>query len=122
VIKDLSSPDLIGGEDSLLASEDVMVVPGHLADTSRPISLSATKGWSGKEPQSFAKVTRQVKARLTESRGAIHVVVVFCDCWDSTSFEEDHREELRAHDQHGIRFVFVGVPDRMLLPIPVEFV
>jgi hypothetical protein len=44
VIEDLSSPELIGGEDSLLASEDVMVVPGHLADTSRPILLAVTKG------------------------------------------------------------------------------
>jgi hypothetical protein len=124
VIEDLSSAELIGGEDSLLASEDVMVVPGHLADTSRPIVLAATKGWSGKEPQSFAKVMRQVKARLIESRGTIQVVVVFCDCWDSASFEDEQREELRAHDQNGIRFVFVlvGVPDKTLVPIPVEFV
>jgi hypothetical protein len=124
VIEDLSSPELIGGEDSLLASEDVMVVPGHLADTSRPIVLAVTKGGGGKEPQSFAKVMRQVKARLIESLGTIQVVIVFCDCWDSASFEEEHRDELRAHDQNGIRFVFVlvGVPDRMLVPIPVEFV
>jgi hypothetical protein len=101
-----------------------MVVPGHLADTSRPIVLAVTKGWSGKEPQTFAKVMRQVKARLIESRGAIHVVVVFCDCWDSTSFEEEQREELRAHDQNGVNFLFVlvGVPDKSLVPIPVEFV
>jgi hypothetical protein len=124
VMEDLSSPHLIGGEDSLLASEDVMVVPGHLADTSRPIVLAVTKGWDSKEPQTFAKVMRQVKARLIESRGTIQVVVVFCDCWDSTSFEEEQREELRAHDQNGIRFVFVlvGVPDKTLVPIPVEFV
>jgi hypothetical protein len=122
VIEDLSSPELIGGNDSLLASKDVMVVPGHLADTSRPILLAATKGWSGKEPQSFAKVMRQVKARLIESRGTIQVVVVFCDCWDSASFEEEYREELRAHDQNGVRllFVLVGVPDKTLVTIPVE--
>jgi hypothetical protein len=122
VIEDLSSSELIGGEDSLLASEDVMVVPGHLADTSRPILMAATKGWSGKEPQSFAKVMRQVKARLIESRGTIQVVVVFCDCWDSASFEEEHRDELRAHSQNGVRFMFVlvGVPDKTLVTIPVE--
>ena len=124
VMEDLSSPALIGGEDSLLASEDVMVVPGQLADTSRPILLAVTKRWSGKEPQSFAKVMRQVKARLIESRGTIQVVIVFCDCWDSASFEEEHREELRAHDQNGIRFVFVliGVPESTLVSIPVELV
>jgi hypothetical protein len=74
IIEDLSSPELIGGENSLRASEDVMVVPGHLADTSRPILLAATKGWNGKEPQSFAKVMRQVKARLIESRRSPHPV------------------------------------------------
>jgi hypothetical protein len=123
VFEDLSSPELIGGEDLLLAAEDIIVVPGHLADSSRPILLAATKGWGGKEPQSFAKVMRQVKARLIESQGAIQVVVVFCDCWDSASFEEEYRGELRAHDQNGVRFLFVlvGVPDKTLVTIPVEF-
>jgi hypothetical protein len=122
VIEDLSSPELIGGEDSLLASEDVMVVPGHLADSFLPIMLAVTKGWGGRGPRSFAKVMRQVKARLIESRGAIQEVLVFCDCWDSASFEEEHREELSAQNQNGVRFLFVlvGVPDRILVPVPVE--
>lgn len=66
---------------------------------------------------------RQVKARLIESRGTIQVVIVFCDCWDSASFEEEHRGELRADDLIGVRFLFVlvGVPDRTLVTIPVEF-
>jgi uncharacterized protein (DUF1501 family) len=112
----------MGGEDSLLGSEDIMPVPGYLADVSRPILLAATEGWSGKETQSFAKVMRQVMACLVESRGTIQVVIVFCDCWDSASFEEEHREALRAHDQNGVRllFVLVGVPDKTLVPIPVE--
>jgi hypothetical protein len=63
-----------------------------------------------------------VKACLIESRGTVQVVVVFCDCGDSTSFEEEHREEPRAHDQNGVRFLFVlvGVPDKTLVPIAVE--
>jgi hypothetical protein len=123
VVEDLLSPELLGGQDSLLASDDVMIIPGHLADESRPVLLAVTKGWGGKEPLSFVKVMRQVKARLTESRGAIQVVIVFCDCWDSASFQEEHREELNAHDQNGVRFAFVmvGVPDRVLVPVPVEF-
>ena len=50
------------------------------------------------------------------------MVVVFCDCWNSTSFEEEHREELSAHRQNGVNFLFmlVGVPDKTLVPIPVE--
>ena len=56
VIEDPCSPELIGGEDSWPASEDVMLVPGHLAETSRPILLAALKGWSGKELQSFARI------------------------------------------------------------------
>lgn len=121
VIEDLLSPDLVGGEESLLASEDVMVVPGHLADSARPILLAVTKGWGGKEPHSFTRVMRQVKARLTESRGTIQVVIVFCDCWDSASFQEEYREELRAHDGNGVRFLFmlVGVPDSTLVSVPV---
>jgi hypothetical protein len=122
VIEDLSSPELVGGDDSLLGSDDVIVVPGHLADEARPILLAVTKGWSGKEPQSFAKVIRQVKARLIEARGAIQVVVVFCDCWDSASFREEHREELSAHDRNGVRFGFfmVGVPERVIVQAPVQ--
>ena len=48
VIENLPSPELIGGENSLLASDDVMVVPGQLADSFRPILLAATKGRGGK--------------------------------------------------------------------------
>jgi hypothetical protein len=87
VVEDLSSPELLGGDDSLLGSDDVMVLPGHFADERRPILLAATTGWGGKEPRSFAKVMRQVKARLIEARGIIEVVVVFSDCWDSVSFQ-----------------------------------
>jgi len=87
VLEDLLSPELIGGQDdSLLPTPDVMVVPGELADTSRPILLAVTKGWNGKDPLSFAKVMRHVKARLTESRGDVKVVIIFCDTWDSASF------------------------------------
>lgn len=122
VIEDLSSPELIGGEDSLLASEDVMVGPGHLADSTRPILLAVTKRWSGKGPHSFARVMRHFKARLIESRGTIQVVIVLSDCWDSASFQEEHRDELSAHDSNGVRFLFVlvGVPDSTLVPVPVR--
>jgi hypothetical protein len=121
VAEDLSSSALVGGEDSLVASTDVMVLPGHLDDAARPIVLAVTKGWSGKEPQSFTKVMRQVKPRLIEAGGTIRIVIVFCDCWDSALFQEEHHEELRAHAQNGVRFDFimVGVPDRV--PVPVEF-
>jgi hypothetical protein len=123
VVEDLLCPELVGGDDSLLASEDVMVVPGYLADSTRPIVLAVTKGWGGREPHSFSRVMRQVKARLIEAKGTIQVVVVFCDCWDSASFQEEHHEELSAHNQNGIRFIFVivGVPDRVLVPVPMEF-
>jgi hypothetical protein len=122
VVEDLISADLIGGEDSLLGSDDVMVLPGHLADSSRPILLAVTRGWAGKEPQSFAKVMRQVKTRLIEANGSIKVVVVFCDAWDSGSFQEEHREELSAHSAHGVRFLFmlVGVPESVPVPVPVR--
>jgi len=121
VAEDLSSRELIGGEDSLLGSEEVMVVPGHLEDAARPILLAVTKGSGGNAPQSFAKFMRQVKTRLIEANGTIRVVVIFSDCWDSASFEEEHREELRAFDKNGVRFVFllVGVPDSVLIPVPV---
>ncbi len=121
VIEDLSSSDLVGGDESLLGSEAVMVIPGHLGDAARPIVLAATKGWGGNSPRSFAKVMPQVKARLIEANGTVRVVVVLCDCWDSSSFEDEHREELRAFDKNRIRFVFllVGVPDKSLISIPV---
>ena len=66
---------------------------------------------------------RQVKARLIESNGVIKVVIVCCDCWDSASFQDEHRDELRAHEKNGVRFVFllVGVPDQILVTLPVEF-
>ena len=43
-MEDLSSLQMMGGEDSLLASDDITVVSGHHADASRPILLGVTKG------------------------------------------------------------------------------
>ena len=122
VAQDLVSDDLIGGDDSLLASDEVMVIPGHMDDDSRPILLAVTRGWNGKEALSFTRVMRQVKARLTSGRGAIQHVVVFCDAWDTPAFEEEHREELEAHARQGVRFSFlmVGVPNRVLGAVPVD--
>ncbi len=47
-----------------------MVVLGHLTATSRPAQFAATKGWSGKEPQPFAKVMRQVTYFALDERTA----------------------------------------------------
>jgi hypothetical protein len=123
VVEDLISDDLIGGDDSLLASDEVMVIPGHMEDESRPILLAATRGWNGKDALSLTRVMRQIKARLTAARGGIKHVVVFCDAWDTPAFEEEHREELEAHARQGVHFhfVMVGVPDRLFVPIPVGF-
>jgi hypothetical protein len=123
VVEDLISDDLIGGDDSLLTSDEVMVIPGHMDDESRPILLAFTRGWNGKDALSFNRVMRQIKGRLTAARGGIQHVVVFCDAWDTPAFEEEHREELEAHARQGVRFhfVMVGVPNRVIVPIPVGF-
>jgi hypothetical protein len=99
-----------------------MVIPGPMDDVPRPILLAVTRGWNSKDPLSFTRVMRQVKARLTAARGGIEHVVVFCDAWDTPAFEEEHGEELEAHARQGVRFrfVMVGVPDRVIGAVPVE--
>jgi hypothetical protein len=121
VVEGLLSDDLIGGDGSLLASDEIMVIPGHMDDASRPILLAVTRGWNGKAALTFTRVMRQIKARLTAARGGIEHVVIFCDAWDSPSFEEEHREELEAHARQGVRFSFVmvGVPDRIVGAVPI---
>jgi hypothetical protein len=122
-LEDSLSPDLMGGEDSLLGTDSVMVVPGHQPDSSQPILLALTSGWNGKGALSFTKVLRQAKTRLVEARGAIKLVVVLCDTWQSATFNDEQREELGAHFRNGVKFLFllVGVPDRGLVPVPVSF-
>ena len=123
IVDDLRSPDLLGGDDSLLPSQQIMVVPGHMADTFKPVLLAVTRGWNGKAPLSFEKVMRQVKTCLIEAKGSVRQVIVVCDSWDSASFEEVHRDELGAHSRNGVQFEFVlvGVPDRILVALPVAF-
>ena len=72
-----------------------MIEPGHLADTSQRI--------------------------YSRHRGTVQVVV-FCDCWDSASFEEEHQEDLRAHERNGLRllFVLVGATEKRVVLLPVE--
>ncbi len=83
--------------------------------------MSKTRHWSGSGMNCRGEC--RTRPPLTESRGDVKVVVVFCDTWDSASFQEEHREELGAHARNGVRFLFmlVGVPDRVLVPVPVEF-
>jgi hypothetical protein len=123
IVEDLESDELIDGDDSLLAADEVMVIPGHTANASRPILLALTRGRGGEDPLSFNRVMRQVEAWLGAGNGAIEHVVVFCNGWDSPSFEQEHREELEAHARRGVRFwfVMVGVPDRLFVRIPVGF-
>jgi hypothetical protein len=122
VVENLVSDDIIGGDDPLLASDEIMVIPGHMDDASRPVLLAVTRGWNGKDALSFTRVMRQVKARLIAGRGTIRHVVVVCNAWDTPAFEEEHREELEAHARQGVQFQFVmvGVPDRVIGAIPVE--
>jgi hypothetical protein len=91
--------------------------------SSEALATVADIGRNGKHALSFAKVMRQVQARLTESRGNAKLVIVFCDLWDSDSFREEYFEELGAHARNGVQFLFlmVGVPDRVLVPVPVRF-
>lgn len=123
LLEDALSPDLIGGDESLVGSNEVTVVPGNQADDARPILLALTRGWSGDTPLSFSKVLQQVKTRLIEAQGTINAVVICCDSWDSTSFRESFAEELAAHQRRGVFFLLllVGVPDHALVPIPVSF-
>ena len=80
-----------------------------------------TRGRAGEEPLTFAKIMRQVKARLIEANGSIKVVAVYCEAWDSASIQEEHREELGAHGATGVQFLFmlVGVPESQPVPVPV---
>jgi hypothetical protein len=50
-------------------------------------------------------------------------LIVFCDTKDSDSFREEYREELGAHARNGVQFLvlMVGVPDWVLVPVPVRF-
>ena len=50
VVEDLISEGLIRGDDSLMASNEVMVIPGHMDDASRPILLAMTRGRDGGIP------------------------------------------------------------------------
>jgi len=93
-----------------------------MEDAHRPILLALTRGWNGKDPLSFTRAMRRVKARLTAANGGIEHGVVFCDGWDSPAFEEEHREELEAHARRGVqfRFLMVGVPDRVIGSLPID--
>jgi hypothetical protein len=57
-------------------------------------------------------VMRQVKARLIESRGTIQVAIIFCDRWDSVSFEEEHE------NSGAVVFLSLGPDGRPVQPRP----
>ena len=60
VIEDLLSPELIGREQSLLASDDVMVASGRPANKTRPIFLAVTE--DGAATQTGSCRVRRIRA------------------------------------------------------------
>ena len=116
VVEDLISDDLIGGDDSLLASDEVMVIPGHMDDTSRPILLAVT-GLGRQEP---CRSQGHAAGQGTADRGPRGR----SSTWSSSATpgtrplsEEEHREELEGTRPERVRFLFllVGVPDKTLV-------
>ena len=67
------------------------------------------------------RAPKSVRRLLDRLKGAI-AELVYEPVIEGVSSRDEHREELRAHDQNGVRFLFVlvGVPDKILGPVPVE--
>jgi hypothetical protein len=98
------------GDDALSAPEYVRVFLDRNAGASRPTTLLAvTRKWAGREALSFRKVMSEVKTLLVQGVEPVKHVVVFCRNWNSFSFDAEHRKELEAHANKGVRFWFVRV-------------
>lgn len=83
-----------------------------------PILLAVTRKWASREAFSFGDVIRSIQAKLTGAPQSKPRVIVFCERWHADRFETE-RGLLRAlAERDNVRFSFVSVSDRHVVPEP----
>lgn len=119
VIEALLDESFAGGNDSVLGTNQVNVIPGQGADRCSSVVLAVSKGIKG--GLGVDSVLRKLRAHLIRCVDKTRVVIIVSDHWTPTILDE-HLEDLRAHAAKGVRFLFslVGIPDRTVSPINVD--
>jgi hypothetical protein len=117
-IEDVTSDEFLGGEDSPVGSNAVMIVPGKERGAGGTTLLAVSKGSDAQAAFGFPNVMPQVNTRLRESTGKTWLVIFLVDHL-SPAMLAPHLVEWRAHHRGGLPFLFlkVGTSGRDLAPV-----
>lgn len=87
-----------------------------------PGQLTVCIGRAGRGWNRFSRLIDKLIVSQRESRKRPELVVFLTDAWDSASFSQRHRRDLRALGRAGTQFMFLvaGVPDRRLSMLEVS--
>lgn len=118
-IDDITSKELVGGDESVVGADGVNVIPGHGSGVCNPIVLAVSRG--DKRTVGFPIVMKQLREHLIRCIGTTKVVIVLCDHW-RTDMLDDHLGDFRAHHDRGVRFVFLlaARPRNSVSPIDID--
>jgi hypothetical protein len=120
-VEDVSSGEFLGGEDSLVGSSGINLIPSKRKGPCCTLLLAVSKGADRRGALGFPKIMTQVKIHLIDCTGKTRLVIFLCDNWSPTTLD-DHLDELRAHHRRGVRFLFLmaGTPSRVVAPVAVD--
>lgn len=118
-IGDLVDKDFQCGDDTLVGTAEIDLIPGHDTDQYHSVLLAVSK--DDKRAIGFPKIMKRVREHLIRAKNAVKAVVVISDYWWSGMLD-DHLGDLQAHHANGVQFLFlmVGTPGRVVSPIAVD--
>lgn len=118
-VEDVSSDEFLGGDDSPIGTDRINVIPGQIQPTCRTILLAVSRGEKG--AIGFPNIMKQVRGHLIRCVDKTRLVIVLCDYWRPMMLD-DHIEDLRAHHERRVEFLFlmVGTPETVLAPVAVS--
>lgn len=118
-VEDVTSSEFLGGPDSPVGTDAINVIPGDGPTTCCTTLLAVSQG--EKKAIGFPSIMKQVRAHLIRCINKTRVVIVLCDHWKPDMLDE-HVEDLRAHHERGVGFLFlmVGTPGRVIAPVAVD--
>ena len=100
-VEDIVSADFQGGDESLVGSDAINVIPGHGKAACCPTLLAVSKGYT--KTIGFPNIMKQVREHLIHCINKTRTVVVLRDYWQPVMLD-DHIGDLRAHHERGVRF------------------
>ena len=110
-----------GPASGIGSREKVRVLPGKkIAKSCNRIVVGLANGRRARSKGSLQNVLRAIDRQLLPCRDVTKIAIVITDVWDKESFKYS-MDDVASNKRHGIKFIFLLVNGRKLVPMDFSF-